>query len=107
MEKVVFASNVELYLKDLIDVLFEEEYFGFMSSAIDYVDDLIDFIIKNILSAKQTKTYKELNQFGKFYITYQSNHRTTWYILFDKSQEEVTVTFIFNNHEKFAKYLDL
>lgn len=52
MEKIniIYESNVENYLNDLVHILFEEEYFGFMDSSIIFKDKIIDFIEDNIAS---------------------------------------------------------
>ena len=36
---------------------------------------------------------------------YKSNPRTTWYIFFDKEDNQYLITFITNNHTEIAKYL--
>lgn len=37
--KVVYHKNVTEYLNELIDILYDKEYFGFKDVAYDYVDD--------------------------------------------------------------------
>ena len=46
--KVVFASEVEEDLYELIEVLIEEEYLGTYPFVISYVEDLISDIQQNI-----------------------------------------------------------
>lgn len=105
--KVKFAPEVEDYLDSLVFKLYLKDYFGFIDSSFDFVEKLVRYVIDEIYMIQHKKTPNELLNLGNFYITYQSNQRTTWYILFDKNKDEVTVTYIFNNHEKFANYIDL
>ena len=46
--KVVFASEVEEVLYELIEVLIEKEYLGTYPFVISYVEDLISDIQQNI-----------------------------------------------------------
>ena len=39
--KVLFLPEVRQYLKELQEILFEKEYFGFEEAAVQYVRDLI------------------------------------------------------------------
>jgi hypothetical protein len=45
---VCFFHSAIIYLKELIPVLYDKEYFGFEENAIEYVNDLIDDIVTNI-----------------------------------------------------------
>jgi len=44
MEKIIIYPVVAEKLFHLVDVLFENEYFGFLESAIEYKDKIIHFI---------------------------------------------------------------
>lgn len=90
-----------------MEVLYENEYFGFKESAYKYVGGILDFIELNIKSYSFKELPKKLRKYGNYYITHFINERTTWYILFDRNDNTYNITFIFNNHEKFAQYLDL
>jgi len=46
--KVVILPEVEDYLEDLGRILYENEYFGFVDDAIEYVEDLVYEIKKNL-----------------------------------------------------------
>lgn len=46
--EVRFFHSAIIYLKELIPVLYDKEYFGFEENAIEYVNDLIDDIVTNI-----------------------------------------------------------
>jgi len=42
--KIAFHPPVVDYLDQLIFILYKKGYFGFIDSAIDYIDKLVDFI---------------------------------------------------------------
>ncbi|MBL7790105.1 MAG: hypothetical protein JNL75_09795 [Chitinophagales bacterium] len=107
MEKLTYTSQVELYLSNLIDSLFLNEYFGFKSSAYEYVDDLLLKIEEGIRLRTEKNSPKKLKELGSSYLSFNTNPRTTWYVFFNKLNSEIHDTYIFNNHEKFAQYLDL
>jgi hypothetical protein len=46
--EIIFSEKVELYLDELMQLLFEEKYFVFPDSAKSYVDNLILFAEKHI-----------------------------------------------------------
>lgn len=55
MEKIIIYPVVEEKLYQLVDVIFEEGYFGFMESAIEYKDKIVHFI-STIPNLKKKKT---------------------------------------------------
>ena len=100
MEKVIFNKAVLEYFDDLVFTLFEEEYFGFSESARNYTDKIVDFVISSILSFPQKKTPKSLQYLGSNYIFYKTNARTTWYIFFEKRNQNYLITGIINNNSE-------
>ena len=98
--RVVFAPEVEEDLYDLIEVLIEKEYLGTYPFAISYVEDLIVDIQKNIHSKLKKKAPSFFERYGKdmYYITYQRNNNTTWYVFFSIVEESYFVRYITNNH---------
>lgn len=82
-------------LNKLIQILYKDEYFGFIESAQEYVDSIIDFIY-TIPNSRKKKTKN--NIYGNFYCTYKYNHKTSWYIFFDNEDNIFLATFITNNH---------
>lgn len=89
-----------LFLEDLADILLDKEYFSFTETADEYIEDLVAFILKNIdtIPHKPAPTY--FAKYGKnlFYISYNRNNRTTWYILFEKTVTHYLIRYITNNH---------
>lgn len=105
MEKVIFKNAVLQYFDDLVYILFKEEYFGFSESAQSYIDKIVNFIISNISSFPHKKTLKSLQYLGLNYIFYKSNTRTTWYLFFEKRDQNYLITAIINNNSSEAKEL--
>ena len=106
MEKIVYSKSFILQLNELIEVLYNEEYFGFEESAIEYVLKIYDFIENSIEYSVIRKTPFDLEKKGKFYMAYNANKNTTWYILFDKKDDKYIVNLILNNHTKDSEYFN-
>ncbi len=102
--KVLFTSEVRLYFRELEDVLFENDYFGFEDSAIRYVRELIFEISKTFPLHLKKPAPPYFNQFGEnmFYAAFHKNKSTTWYVFFNEYNEEeetvLLVRYISNNH---------
>lgn len=95
MAEVILSNFVDDKLDNLIDILFQKEYFGFRSDAKIYVDALYTFIY----TIPQQKRHICKNpKHGFYYCRYKQNHNTTWYITFDTENEIYLVKNIFNNH---------
>ncbi len=105
MEKVIFAKTVLEYFDDLVYTLFEDEYFGFPESAQNYVNKIVDFVISSIFSFPHKQTPKLLQYLGSNYIFYKANSRTTWYIFFEKRNQNYLVTGVLNNNSSVARDL--
>ncbi|MEO7490865.1 MAG: hypothetical protein ABIU77_27355 [Ferruginibacter sp.] len=95
MAKIVILPALESKLFDLVFILHDKEYFGFVETAIAYVDDIIDFIY-TIPKRKHKKTKN--NKYGSYYCSYKKNPATTWFICFDFEEEVYLVKNITNNH---------
>lgn len=105
--KVIYRPQLKEYLNSLVYILYQKGYFGFIESSFEYIENLVYYINNNILSLTHYQVPKQLSKLGSYYIRYKYNSNTTWYILFDKTDEDIYVTFIFNNHVKYASYLEL
>ena len=103
--KIFYKSDVEYFINELIYILYKENYFSYLKNAIEYKDKIIDYIDQNICSFPSKTTPLILNHLGSNYMFYKSNPRTTWYIFFDKEDNQYLITFITNNHTEIAKYL--
>ena len=103
MEKIIISDSVKYDLDNLIKLLYKEEYFGFLDSAEDYVNNILTFIysIPN-LRFKETKN----KNFGQYYCSYKHSRNTTWYATFDYENETYLIKNIANNHSKeYAKFI--
>lgn len=102
MEKVSiqYLPEIENFINDLNDLLFEKEYFSFYEYASTYVDNLTFFIERELHHFPHKKTPKKLKNFGSFYVFYKPNNRTTWYIFFEKRGNRYLITHLTNNHVK-------
>ena len=95
---VVFSLLLKIYLKELVDILFQKKYFSFKKDAKLYVQEIIVFILAFDFETNVRKTPKSLQKFGKNYFKYKANNHTTWYIFFDKKNSKFLVNYILNNH---------
>lgn len=100
MEKVKIELLPEVinFLNNLVKILFQKEYFGFEDSALNYVQNIYDFIENELHNFPHKQTPLNLKRFGSNYVFYKSNDRTTWYIFFERKQNRVLITHITNNH---------
>jgi len=98
--EVIFSKEIELYLDELMLLLFEKGYFGFPDSAKSYIDRLISFAEEHIgiLPDKIAPDY--FQRFGKNlkYVTYQANKNTSWYIFYQERDNIYLIRHISNNH---------
>ena len=101
MEEIIILPELEDKLFDLVSILCNEEYFGFLDSALSYVDNIVNFIYTiPALRYKETAHKK----FGEYYCSYKANRNTTWYITFDKQDHKFIVQYITNNHTEEYPY---
>lgn len=102
MKEVKYDKTVILYLDELTDILIEKEYFSFYDTSVEYIWDLISYVKNNINSLPYKKAPAYFSKYGKkmFYISYHRNQRTTWYILFEKTNAHFLIRYITNNHKE-------
>lgn len=103
--EVIFAPSVISFLDDLVVILYKKEYFGFIESAEKYVDDIYDAVPERIKKSPHKKTPKLIKYLGSEYIFYKSNARTTWYVFFEKRNQNYLITVIINNYSEEVKEL--
>ena len=98
--EIVFSQDVELFLDELLILLFEKGYFAFPDSAKQYVDNLISYIEQNIgmYAGKDAPAY--FSRYGQNlkYITYRANKITQWYIFYQERNGVFLIRYITNNH---------
>ncbi|MCL2041335.1 MAG: hypothetical protein FWG84_04765 [Bacteroidales bacterium] len=107
---VIILPRVLEYLDSLVFILFEKEYFGFLETSINYIDELIDDIQTTLPTRLHKPAPAYFDRYGKEmeYAGFRKNKHTTWYVFFEtyEKNEEVfyLVRYIANNHTV-AQYL--
>lgn len=102
--KVLFLPEVRQYFRELEDILFEKEYFGFEEFAVRYVRELILDIEKTLPIQVSKAAPSYFNQYGKgmYYAMFRKSKATQWYVFFTKYEENgeviYLVRYISNNH---------
>ncbi len=102
--KVLFLPEIENYLYEMIEILYQKEYFGFKESAVNYVVTLEEDIRKNIYSKTKKPAPPFFNRYGKklLYSVFSKNKTTQWYVFFniyiENSETIYVVRYISNNH---------
>ena len=102
--KVLFLPEVRQYLKELQDILFEKEYFGFEELAVQYVRDLILDIEETLPIRPSREAPACFSRYGEGmrYASFRKNRETQWYVFFnkyrDKDETIYLVRYISNNH---------
>ena len=104
--KVVYHKNVAEYLNELVDILYNKEYFGFKESAYDYVDLIFEQIESTIQRKVKKPAPKHFDKYaqGLSYVVYKRNSNTSWYVFFQKQENTYLIFYIGNNHNC-AQYL--
>ena len=97
---VILQQNVRECLENLIQILFENDYFGFEESA-----QIYDFIEFDIINFPYKIFPEKLKHLGTKYAFYKANENTTWYIFFEINDNRILITYITNNHAPELKYL--
>ncbi|HNL17562.1 MAG TPA: hypothetical protein PKJ74_11135 [Chitinophagales bacterium] len=98
--EVIYSRVALAFMKDLVTVLYEKDYFGFEDSALDYVFKLRKFVDNHInkITHHPAPSYFSKYKSGMKYISYQANKRTTWYIFFKQIENRFLIYYITNNH---------
>ncbi len=102
--RVILIPEVEDYLYELVEILYRNEYFGFKSSAVSYVVNLISEIENNIQFSTRRKAPLYFNRYGKDLLCsfFSINKSTTWYVFYSiylvGNEEVYVIKFITNNH---------
>ncbi len=94
-----------MFLNDLTLILFHKDYFSYFENSVIYKDKIIEFIERDIQNFPSRKTPEILKNFGQNYIFYKSTQRTTWYIFFEKMNNNYLITNIINSNSEEVKFL--
>lgn len=105
-KEIIIGKAVVIFLKELTATLFQKEYFGFLETAEDYVNDLIDGMYMQLYSENHYEAPAALKHYGNYYVKIKGSKRTTWYVFFDKNESRYFIEFITNNHTPHSAYLN-
>jgi len=98
--KIIYHNKVIVYLNELVNILYEQNYFGFKESAYDYVDWILDKVTQDISKTPAKKAPKYFDKYGEnlSYIALKRNSQTTWYVFFHFEENIFYIRYIGNNH---------
>ncbi len=102
--KILFLPEVENYLFELIEILYEKEYFGFKERAVKYVIDLENDIKTNLINKIKRPAPPVFDRYGEkmLYSVFTKSKTTHWYVFFnvyeDKGVTIFLIRYISNNH---------
>lgn len=85
-------------MKELIDILYQQNYFSFKKDAKAYVEEIVLFVNDYNFEINVRETPSKFQKHGKKFLKYKANNQTTWYIFFDQKDDKFLVNFILNNH---------
>ena len=97
---VYFTNDADNYFNELIDLLYDKQYFSFKENATEYVSSLTDEIIETLSIKAKHIAPKYFYRFGKnmYYASFRKSTRTTWYVFFTLHGSNFLVRYITNNH---------
>ena len=97
---VHYLPEVEIYLFELIEQLYDKNYFSFPDQAINYVFKIRKYIESSITTAYKRKAPEYFAKYGKdmSYFIYKANANTSWYIFFRQKADIYLICYITNNH---------
>lgn len=106
IDRIIVRPEVNYFLANLAVELVVTEYFSFLDSADELVDDIFDFVysIPEVAHFKLSeKGNKHFAKYGEnleyaFFRRNTSKH-TTWYVLFSRKNDLYVIHYITNNHK--------
>lgn len=108
--KIVALPEVREYFKELISILYKENYFGYEESAIEYVESLFDEIEKSLPIRTKRRAPNYFSRYGEnlYYAVFKKSKATQWYVFFtiyaDQNEQIYLIRYVSNNHVV-AQYL--
>lgn len=82
VKNIFYAKEFVDYTDELLFILYFHDYFGFIESAEEYINNIYDFIEQNIDTHLTKPTPEKLKKYGEKYLLYKAKVRTTWHIFF-------------------------
>ncbi len=110
---VLILPDVDIFLFELIDTLYQKGYFGFLSTAEEYVADIYSFMEKELPKSHRMNMCKKansyFNQYGEnLYVSAyrRPKTRTTWYAFYEVLADKYfKIVYITNNHSEEAVHI--
>lgn len=100
--RVLFLPEVEEYLFELAEILYQNEYFGFKESATQYIRNLVVEIMTSLPNKQKKVAPDYFSKYGKdmFYTNFKRSKNTQWYVFFTVYEEEQVylVRYMGTNH---------
>ena len=98
--QVRYLPEVEIYLFELIELLFNQNYFSFPDQAVSYVFKIRQYIESSITTVYKRKAPDYFAKYGEnmSYLVYKANPNTSWYIFFQQQADVFLIRYITNNH---------
>ena len=111
---VVYNENVKLSFFELVDILYQKEYFGFLDEAKEYVSMIEQYFkieipkLHRLGLSKKAMSYFERYGENLYFIAYRrTKSRTTWYAFYEVFDDKYfKVVHIINNHTVEAAYIE-
>jgi hypothetical protein len=99
-KEVELCEDVEIFLDELLVVLYGKNYFSFPDDAEKYVKAIVKYIEYYTGILPGTPAPAQFTRYGKDmkYITYRANKATQWYIFYQQSENVFLIRHITNNH---------
>ena len=98
--KIIFSPEVRIYLKDLSELLYEKDYFGFEEDAYKYVEDIVLDITNSLPNKFKKEAPPYFSKYGKYlyYSIFKKNNNTQWYVFFNHEDDVFYIRYIGNNY---------
>ena len=98
--KTLYLPEVEIFLFELIELLYSKNYFSFPDQAINYVSKMRQYIESAITITHKYKAPEYFTKYGEnmSYFIYKANANTSWYIFFQQKADIYLIRYITNNH---------
>ena len=104
--QVLALPEVRRYFVELIQILYDQGYFSFESSAIEYVTDLFVDIEQNLPTKFKKPAPAHFEKYGKnlYYASFRKSRHTQWYVFFTihtdafSDTQTFLIRYVSNNH---------
>lgn len=97
-KRIVLSPDFFDDLEELLEALVEDDYFSSLQWALKYTDAIEKYIDDSLGLYPAKKVPDSLKKYGSLFIKYVHSQHTTWYILYDETDEVYFVRHITNNH---------